>query len=155
MFYRITRNQNYFLSPPNQMLSQGFMVIRCRLHTKHHLLEIMFHLEGLHLVTKLIETFYAVVKDQPSPKCLALGCTEKSIMLVLGYINAHNQIIFRPPDFLLQLTKYSNPVNIQIIAIHLSVLLLGIIEFWGKFFSFLAGGQFFWYLNNYFFCVTV
>jgi hypothetical protein len=55
-------------------------------------------------------------------------------MLVLGYINAHNQIIFRPPDFLLQLTKYSNPVNIQII-IHLRVLLLGTIEFWGNSFS--------------------
>jgi hypothetical protein len=63
---------------------------------------------------QLTETAGAVVKEQSFEQRLPCGGSEKSMVSLLGHIDADNHILCRSADFPAELTELGVPVNVVV-----------------------------------------
>jgi hypothetical protein len=90
---------------PDQMLPQRLMIIGRRLHSENHPLQPVLIPHRSRLRQKLPKPLDVVFKGQSPEKRLSLGGAKKGIVLLFGHIDAHDQILCRPPNLFPELTK--------------------------------------------------
>jgi hypothetical protein len=74
------------------MISQRLMVIPRGFKPEYHFSQVMPNLQRFYMLDELHNAFMCVLKNQLLEKNLACGCTQKSVMLILGYIYPYNEI---------------------------------------------------------------
>jgi hypothetical protein len=84
--HRYPGDQDDLVSLPDQMLSQGLMIVGGGLQAKDHLRQALLNLEGLGLEEELLEAFPAIVKEPSLPEGPAGGGPKEGMMTILADI---------------------------------------------------------------------
>jgi hypothetical protein len=83
--------------------------------------------------------------DQALQESLSCGCTGKGIVLLFGHVDSNNEMLFRPPDLSLQLTKLLKSDSFSIIHSETSCLRLYLVGTYILTGGFFFGSLFFLY----------
>jgi hypothetical protein len=75
----------------------------------------MLHPKGLGVIQEFSESLMVVAKDKSPQKRFPRRCPQKGVMPILRDIDPYNQMLPRMPYLLPQLTKFFQPVTIELI----------------------------------------
>ena len=95
-----------------QMLRQRFVVDAGRLQPEYHPVKTLAVHVKPNLGEQVPEALGTVLNDQPFEKRPAIGITEKAVVLALGDIQPHDEIILGSTDLFLELTKRIDSVSL-------------------------------------------
>jgi len=96
------------------------MVIGGGLKAKYGLGKSVLDFERFCLDEQSFKSLTGVFKDQSLEECLSGGCAKESPVSFFGHINADNQMLFRAPNPLLELTKLLQPGMLKFVHVETS-----------------------------------